>query len=292
MRPSTVLQLTQDHAEHETLKSQGVISPHKRGGKNSRLMNAVGLSDRVDVDTLFVDLSKGDRLLICSDGVHGQLDTEAELSELLRTGTAEAAARALVSRVAQRGRDNATALVIEIAERFVKRNDDDRGFRARDIEKAQLTPLFQDLPLATVMSALAASVEIEVEPGQVIPQVVASDFVAYIILEGLVRCEGDRIVTVGAILFPESLVAVPIATELPVAVERTRMLRLRADDFSEVCNADRALSSELHRRLAIHLARARQRGPVKRKSSNPPAPAPEPAPKSERNEPPKSERKS
>ncbi|HVU01297.1 MAG TPA: protein phosphatase 2C domain-containing protein [Polyangiaceae bacterium] len=267
-RPSTVLQLTQDHVEAETLKATGLMSPHKRTAKHQRLMNAVGIAERVDVDTLFVDLSKGDRLLLCSDGVHGQLDTEAELSELLRTGNAEAAARALIARVAQRGRDNATALVIELAERFVRRTDDDRGFRARDIEKAQLTPIFQDLPLSTVMAALAASVEIEVEAEQMIPQVVASDFVAYVVLDGLVRCDGDRVVTVGALLFPESLVGVPVATELPIAAERTRMLRLRADDFAEVCNADRTLSSELHRRLAIHLARSRQRGPVKR-SGNP-----------------------
>ena len=258
-RPSAVLQLTQDHAELETLKATGAMNPHKRT-RSSRLMNAVGLAERIDVDTLFVDLSKGDRLLLCSDGVHGQIDTEAELSELLRTGDAEAAARALVARAAQGGRDNATAVVIEVAERFVKRSDDDRGFRARDIERAQLAPIFTDLPLSTVMAALAASVEVEIEAEHIVPQVVASDFVAYIVLEGLVRCEGERIVTDGALLFPESLVGVPVVGELPVAVERSRMLRLRADDFAEVCAADRTLSSELHRRLAIHLARGRQRG--------------------------------
>jgi PPM family protein phosphatase len=263
-RPSAVLQLTQDHAENDALKATGLMNPHKRVGKHSRLMNAVGIADRIDVDTLFVDLTKGDRLLLCSDGVHGQLDSEDELSDLLRTGNAEAAARALVGRAAQRGRDNATAVVIEIAERFVKRNDDDRGFRSKDIERAQLAPLFTDLPLSTVMAALAASVEIEIEAGQIVPQVVASDFVAYIVLEGLVRCEGDRAVTVGALLFPESLVSVPTQAELPIAAERSRMLRLRADDFAEVCDADRTLSSELYRRLAVHLARAKQRGTTRR----------------------------
>ncbi|HEX7672511.1 MAG TPA: protein phosphatase 2C domain-containing protein, partial [Polyangiaceae bacterium] len=68
-RPSAVLQLTQDHAELERLKATGLMNPHKRTG-SSRLMNAVGLTERIDVDTLFVDLSKGDRLLLCSDGVH------------------------------------------------------------------------------------------------------------------------------------------------------------------------------------------------------------------------------
>jgi serine/threonine protein phosphatase PrpC len=262
-RPSAVLQLTQDHVEAERLKATGVLSPHNRN-RTSRLLNAVGIAEHVDVDTLFVDLSRGDRLLICSDGVHGQIDSEGELAELLRTGNSEGAAHALVARVAQRGRDNATALVIEIADRFVRRNDDDRGFRSRDVERAQLAPLFTDLPLSSVMAALAAAVEIEFEAGALVPQVVASDLVAYIVLDGLVRCEGDRVVTVGALLFPESLVSIPVSGELPIAAERSRLLRLRADDFSEVCQADRALACELYRRLAVHLARARQRTIVRK----------------------------
>jgi serine/threonine protein phosphatase PrpC len=257
-RPSAVLQLTQDHVEAEKLKATGVLSAHNRL-RQSRLMNAVGIAEHVDVDTLFVDLGRNDRLLICSDGVHGQIDSEGELAELLRTGNADAASRALVARVAQRGRDNATALVIEIADRFVRRSDDDRGFRAKDVERAQLAPLFADMPLPSVMSALAAAVEIEFEAGALVPQVVASDLVAYIVLDGLIRCEGDRVVTVGALLFPESLVSVPVTGELPTAAERSRLLRLRADDFNEVCKADRQLACELYRRLAVHLARARQR---------------------------------
>jgi serine/threonine protein phosphatase PrpC len=262
-RPSAVLQLTQDHVEAERLKATGVLSHHNRS-RQSRLLNAVGIAEHVDVDTLFVDLGRSDRLLICSDGVHGQIDSEAELAELLRTGNAEAASHALVARVSQRGRDNATALVIEIADRFVRRNDDDRGFRSRDVERAQLAPIFAELPLPSVMAALAAAVEIEFEAGALVPQVVASDLVAYIVLDGLIRCEGDRVVTVGALLFPESLVSVPVSGELPIAAERSRLLRLRADDFTEVCRADRQLACELYRRLSVHLARARQRTVVRR----------------------------
>lgn len=269
-RPSAMLQLTQDHVEVESLKATGVISPHgAKNYRNSRLMNAVGIAERVHVDTLFVDLTKGDRLLLSTDGIHGQIDSEAELGELLRAGTASDAARALVARAAQKGRDNATALVIEVADRFVKRNDDDKGFRSKDIERAQLSPLFIDLPLGSVMSALAAAVEVEVEAKSIVPQVVASDMVAYIVLDGLVSCEGERHVTVGALLFPESLVGVPVSGELPVAAETSRLLRLRADDFAEVCRTDAELSAELHRRLATHLARAKQRLPVKKKEEKP-----------------------
>lgn len=258
-RSNTMLQLTQDHAELDSLKATGVLSHYGRNATTNRLLNAVGLKDTVVVDTLFVDLNRGDRLLLCTDGVHGQIAGEPELAELLRAGSAEDAARALVRRASVKGRDNATAVVVEINDRFVRRESVDHGVRARDLERAKLTPLLVDLPLSQVMSALAAAVEIEVRNGDIVPQVIASDLVTYIVIEGLVRCGPDRLVSVGALLFPESLVGVVVHGELPVTEQTTRLLRLRADDFAEVCEADPRLGAELYRRLAGHLARARQR---------------------------------
>jgi hypothetical protein len=46
--------------------------------------------------------------------------------------------------------------------------------------------------------------------------------------------------------------------EQPVADQTTRMLRVRADDFSEICG-DLRLAAELYRRLATHIARLAQR---------------------------------
>jgi hypothetical protein len=37
-------------------------------------------------------------------------------------------------------------------------------------------------------------------------------------------------------------------------VSTVRLLRVRADDFSEICN-DQRLAAELYRRLAAHIAR-------------------------------------
>jgi serine/threonine protein phosphatase PrpC len=257
-RSRAVLQLTQDHAEIESLKATGVLGAHGRPRGANRLLNAVGLKDTLIVDTLFVDLARGDRLLLCTDGVHGQIDSEGEIGELLRTGSVEDGARALVQRAGAKGRDNATALVVEIADRFVRREVSDRGVRARDIERAKLSPLLIELPISRVMSALAAAVEIELSDGELVPQVVASDLVSYIVLDGLVRCDGDRLVSVGALLFSESLVGVAVRGELPVTENQTRLLRLRADDFTEVCAGDPGLAAELYRRLATHLARSGQ----------------------------------
>jgi PPM family protein phosphatase len=113
-RSRAVLQLTHDHtlASRQSRVPDGLGITPSEGAQSSGVTNALGLSDAVQVDTLFVDLSPRDRLLLCTDGVHGQLEGEQEISELIRTGAPDATARALILRAGEGGRDNATAVVV------------------------------------------------------------------------------------------------------------------------------------------------------------------------------------
>ncbi|HEV8549142.1 MAG TPA: protein phosphatase 2C domain-containing protein [Polyangiaceae bacterium] len=245
-RARAMLLLTQDHS---------IAVDHPAGRRSAGITNAIGLGEALRVDTLFVDLGRGDRLLLCTDGVHGQVEAEAELSELVRGGTPELAAKALIARAGEHGRDNATAIVVEVGDRFVKRTDHDRGLAAADLERARQSPLLVDLPQSFALSALAAAVEVELAPGEVVPRLVTNDLVAYIVLDGVVRyAAAERSVGAGALVFPESLVGLAGQEEPPIAEQTTRLLRLRADDFAEVC-ADPQLAAELYRRLAAHIAR-------------------------------------
>lgn len=256
-RARAVLQLTHDHtlASRVGRGAEGLgVTMAESGQPSKGVTNALGLSDELQVDTLFVDLGPRDRLLLCSDGVHGQLGGEQEIAELIRSGTPESAARALVLRAGESGRDNATAIVLEIADRFVKRPDRDRGLSAADLESARQSPLLVDLPLPVALTALSAAVEIEVPPEQGIPRSVANDLVSYIVLEGLVKHADGRSVGPGALLFPESLLGVWGHAAAPVAEQASRLLRVRADDFAEICSEPR-FAAELYRRLAAHLAR-------------------------------------
>ncbi|MDF3067663.1 MAG: pp2c5 [Polyangiaceae bacterium] len=260
-RARAVLQLTSDH----TLASRSGRTPDGLGitiaeaPTGSGVTNALGLSDAVEVDTLFVDLGPRDRLLLCTDGVHGQLEGEQEIAELLRSGPPDAAARALVARASVGGRDNATAVVVEIADRFVKRPDRDRGLSPADLDSARQSPLLVDLPLPVALTALSAAVEIEVAKDAVVPRAIASDLVSYIVLEGLVQHPDGRSVGAGALLYPESLLGVWGQAGPPLAQQTSRLLRVRADDFAEICREPR-FAAELYRRLAAHLARLAVKG--------------------------------
>jgi len=135
----------------------------------------------------------------------------------------------------------------------VKRPPIEQGLLSKDIERASQSALLYDLPPAVALAALSAGVEVEFPRGATIPRVVASDLVGYIVLDGIIDC-GSRAVGQGAVLFPESLVAVWDGSELPVARDDSRLLRVRADDFGEVCS-DPSLGSVLYHRVASMLAR-------------------------------------
>lgn len=260
-RSRALLQLTSDHtlASRPSRAPDGLGLTVSESASGAGITNALGLSDTVQVDTLFVDVGSRDRLLLCTDGVHGQLTGEQEVSELIRTGTPETAARALVQRAGEGGRDNATALVLEIADRFVKRPDRDRGLSPGDLENARQSPLLVDLPLPLALTALSAAVEVEVAAGDHVPRTVANDLVSYIVLEGLVKHLDGRTVGPGALLYPESLVGVWGQAAAPIAEQTSRLLRVRADDFAEICSEPR-YAAELYRRLAAHLARLAAKG--------------------------------
>jgi len=259
-RDTAVLQLTQDHAHGETLKAEGALRPSQKNPLFERLVNGIGLAEQVQVDTLFVDLAPGNRLLLSTDGAHDPIVDEGMLARLLRGGAVDEAPRRLLDTALQRGRDNATAVVIEIGERLVHRADSDRGLSAEDLEKVCTSALLSDLKRPLVLQALAAAVEIELEPAAIVPRVVTSDLTAYIVLDGIVRVTGNRRVSTGALLFAESLVGVWVDGELPVVEERARLLRWRAHDFDEVAGRDAALGAELYKRIAKHVARTAAKG--------------------------------
>jgi serine/threonine protein phosphatase PrpC len=266
-RSSAVIQLTHDHALFESLVAAGTMRHTPRvGGEGRRrrnpLVNAVGIAKDVSVDTCFVELTRGDRLLLCSDGVHAEVESETVVGQLLRTGSAEDGVNALVSYALRRGgRDNATALVIDICERFVARAPSDgeatSGPVSSDILVARHSALLEEMPIASVLAALAAAVEVEIPKDDRVPRLVANDWVCYIIVSGQVKMPDERVLGPSGVLFVESLMGVAREGDLPLVIENARLMRLRADDFAEVCAQDVELSNALHVRIARHLARMR-----------------------------------
>jgi protein phosphatase len=114
-RHGQLTQLTKDHtrAWEDTLGL--AASGPTNGARPATLSRSLGHELVVSIDFLTMELASGDRLLQCSDGVHGAL-SEEEIRELLEAHPAEAACQAIVRRAHEvDAGDDASAQVVRIA---------------------------------------------------------------------------------------------------------------------------------------------------------------------------------
>jgi protein phosphatase len=81
---------------------------------NNIILQALGTAETVQVDLTYVDLCKGDRLLVCSDGLSGMVRGEEMREVLLSTPDSLEACRELTDRANRAGgHDNITVIVAE-----------------------------------------------------------------------------------------------------------------------------------------------------------------------------------
>lgn len=118
VRNHVAIQITEDHTLVSMQLRAGTITKEQaqKSPYSHLVTRAVGLKDYVEVDTFEVECRRGDRFVLCSDGLHGYLDDEAtDLSEMPAELPLESAAQHLVSLAnARGGKDNITVLLVEM----------------------------------------------------------------------------------------------------------------------------------------------------------------------------------
>jgi PPM family protein phosphatase len=250
-RSKATLQITEDHLVHDP------GSVRRPGGQTRAprpLASGIGLPVPLRVDVFPVDLRRGDTIVLATDGAYAPFDGEAAVSHACR-GAPRAICDGFVKHsLARGGKDNASLVVIRVDERFLQRAEE-RG--ALDATLVRECPLFEGMQPAAILGAISSGIEVELEPGTEVPAFEAGDHCAYVVLEGLVKTPGGTTLGAPALLFPESLAGVDLRSGGATVVERLRSLRIRRDDFREICAHDPVLGMSLYERLATHLARTK-----------------------------------
>ena len=119
IRAGQAQQLSQDHSLVARLIAAGSLRPEDAESHPQRnvLTAAIGVMDEVQPDCPAkpVSLQSGDALVLCTDGLWGQVSA-SEMAEVLEKQSVEAGARALVTLAKQRGGpDNITLQVLRIS---------------------------------------------------------------------------------------------------------------------------------------------------------------------------------
>ncbi|MGA0080999.1 MAG: Stp1/IreP family PP2C-type Ser/Thr phosphatase [Ilumatobacteraceae bacterium] len=109
-------QLTVDHSYVQELVSEGLITEdeaHTHPRRNI-VTRALGIDERVAVDSWLIPLVSGDRFVLCSDGLVDEV-TKSDIAELVQQGMPPQETAAALVALAKRngGRDNITVIVID-----------------------------------------------------------------------------------------------------------------------------------------------------------------------------------
>jgi serine/threonine protein phosphatase PrpC len=119
VRDRRAAQITTDHTVAEVLVIEGKLSIEEAQISPLRtiLVNAIGVAPDVGVEMAHVRLRTGDRLLLCSDGLHDYFPLEQEVSDYVSENDPDEALVKMVTVAKNRGgHDNITGIVLEVLE--------------------------------------------------------------------------------------------------------------------------------------------------------------------------------
>ncbi len=120
LRDKTLTQMTEDHSLLNDYKKMANLTeeeienfPHK-----NIIVRALGMKENVEVDVQSCMAEPGDVYLLCSDGLNGEItDNEMEAILLTHRDNMEAACTRLIEDAcANGGKDNVTAILVEVIE--------------------------------------------------------------------------------------------------------------------------------------------------------------------------------
>ena len=119
LRDDSLVQLTHDHTVVAEMVDQGLIKPDEAvlADNRSFLTRALGGAADVDAEVDTLDLLRGDRFVLCSDGLSSMVN-DAEIQRIVASvADPQAAVQSLVDAAnAAGGDDNVTAIVVDTDE--------------------------------------------------------------------------------------------------------------------------------------------------------------------------------
>ncbi len=251
--------LSEDHTICARLRAVGIekgvpgVSPQKFKGV---LTNAMGIDVDLHVDTFVLPVYSGDRIVLCSDGVHDYF-SEVEVGALVMAAPSPAkAAQSLIAEALRRGgEDNATAIIVKVME--ADSSALPLATQERNESALRDCPLFAGLSPQQRLRAYRITIPRDYRAGEAIPRVALEDRVCFVLLSGTVRAseEGEES-KVGAVLQACALAAPLLVSELQYrATTDVALLMIRRNDFYELCVDDPLLGEVLSVNVAGYLAR-------------------------------------
>ena len=250
-RGGTVSQVTEDHTVYNELLKRGKLTREQIDavGHKNAITRAVGVYERVDVDTLMIEVLPGDQFLLASDGLTGYLESTEELTSYVAK-EGDVATKSLVELAKGRGgKDNITVVLVRLGDGA--KGDDERAKRlALKRETLARMPLFARLGDRELLRVMQ-SVEVRsFNEGQVVIREGDKGDELFIVLSGKVNVSrgGETLTRFGAgEHFGEMALirAVPRSATVTSEPGGAELIVIRRADFFELLRSEHEIAVKM-----------------------------------------------
>jgi protein phosphatase len=251
IREDEIFRITRDHTFSEHLRDHPELRDRFGSPQNysNVLTRTIGGSLHVEIDTIFVDLLLGDRLLLCTDGVTDYL-TGSQILEFAR-GSSDQEFLDALSKAANDcgGKDNITALPVRIGRDREFSRDATRYDTFHRVRCLQSLELFSNLELQEIMKVLRFVHTVQGIAGEEI--VSRGDGVdgLYVVMEGSlsVLLEGRELdrVGVGEHFGEFALFGDPVRSADVQCLESCQLLYISGKSLRQLVRQDAVLGNKL-----------------------------------------------
>ncbi len=161
VRADAATQITRDHSLVAEQVAGGVMTAEEARTSNYRniITRALGHRPKVEVDIFEITLLPDDRIILCSDGVHGSVEAE-DVATLVLAKAPQEASQALIDLALEQGStDNVTAAVISFEPATVavaEREEELVGAGGRGLSPVALL-LFLIVAIAVILGVIYLS---------------------------------------------------------------------------------------------------------------------------------------
>src|SRR5262245_11700377 len=251
LRDGRIQQVTEDHTVFNELIKRGKLTREQieKVAQKNAITRAVGVYERVEVDTLTSEVLPGDQFLLASDGLHGYIAHTAELEPYFEEEDPQAATQGLVELANRKGgKDNITAVLVRLGEGDAK--DSVRARRLalkRDVLVKM--PLFSRLQERELLRIMQVAEVLAFEKDQVVVREGDRGDELFIVLSGTVQISrGETLllqVGPGEHFGEMALIRSMPRSATVTATMPSELIALRRGDFFEILRKEHELAVKL-----------------------------------------------